>query len=334
MNDKRIKTKFVFVGILGFLMLQSCKKNQNSEVSATTKMSGAQLDLTSYDDATTKEYENMKKEVDAKWKAYPYSHFEDISKEKHLDTVYKTIPTKKPLSWEETVAMVIYTRSPYVQINDDLRNKASQTLPQLDDTIKTIASGINKLKTKPCITYRGIWNTPAAKTFLDQAVKAKKMTELAFMSSTPVLSEAKSYAMKGGNILRIRSSQCRDITWLRKGESNTKEVVFPPGSEFLVIRYSAKKWAFGYNNIDLIHLVPGTPQYNAASTKRLISITSVLGRFGLYPPKAKGVTALTDLSNIDTLANSGTDDDWDNETLKAIGTDPTPEEMQMLEGEL
>ncbi len=127
---------------------------------------------------------------------------------------------------DEAIALRLYSSSAYSALNNSLRAKDPSALPQYANTIKAASSGLAHIPEEPCTVTRGVQDLS---DIAIQVLKNGQRYKEAGFTSTSYDGED-----FGGKIrFTIKSDQCRKIDWLAD-VSSEKEVLFPPGSEFIV----------------------------------------------------------------------------------------------------
>ncbi|MBC7658495.1 MAG: hypothetical protein H7249_02175 [Chitinophagaceae bacterium] len=248
---------------LSFLLLMlgiGCKPQGAGSTLQTDTSTGylTKVDLTTYTGANAAVYAGMKKEMDK----FHYS-YDTVA----LGLAKKTM--KGSLTKEEAVALRLYTSSAYSAINTRLRSNRVSQIKDIVNIIKAAASGLNKIPSESCVARRGL-DLPAA--IVEKIIKVKRFEELAFMSTTKENSVPAGF--KNNLTFVITSKNCHDISFLSE-HANEKEVLFPPGSDFIVTKSFIKKvggkWA---GTINLNHVVQ--PGFKAITSGTKINVVPVL----------------------------------------------------------
>ena len=218
--------------ILGILLLSlqfslvSCKQSAGSDsaLQGTTAIGSQKVDLTTFKTTDKKLVEGMKKEMLAN--GFKYAELEaGISK----------VKIKGGITKDEAIALRLYTSAAYSKINTTLRSKQGSSISKLGNIVKVTSAGLNKLPSKSCTVRRGL-DLPTP--IVDKILKFKRFEEEAFMSTTTASSIPPAFQKNITFV--IKSSKCSDISWLSEYPTE-KEVLFPPGSEFTVVKSDLKK---------------------------------------------------------------------------------------------
>lgn len=203
--------------ITGFVLaIGACKplKESSALTEVTPFGNGEILDLTTYDDADEGVFQEMRQEMEDQ--GFNYAG---------LKSSLQDIDLPGSIRLDEAIALRLYTASAYSPINTALRTRSPSKLPKLSAIVKAAASGLNRLPAVSCTAKRG---TGLPGDVVETLKQKKRFKERAFMSS--------SYGAQGfsGNFqMVIKSNRCRKIDWLSQYPGE-KEVLFPPGSEFIV----------------------------------------------------------------------------------------------------
>ncbi len=214
---------------------------------AASNSAGGKTDFTTYKKADAKVFAGMKKEM---------------TKNKfNYDAMAKALAKTKlqgGMTKDEAIALRLYTSSAYSKVNTALRTKKASSLSIYANIVKAAASGLNKIPAKACTTKRGL-DLPTA--IVDKIIKAKRFEEQGFMSTSPTVPAA----FQKNITFIIKSKACHDISSISEFPKD-KEILFPPGSNFIVTKSLLKKkgssWA---GNLELEH-VPGGTKFKAITS--------------------------------------------------------------------
>ena len=233
---------------LTILTCVSCRStyNESHDKASTNLYSNSMpIDLTKYE-ATDEELAMVKMEFPLTYKTMK----NDLIKVKMIGKV----------KLDEAIALRLYSASAYSALNNSLRAKDPSALPQYANTIKAASSGLAHIPEEPCTVTRGVQDLS---DIAIQTLKNKQRYKEAGFTSTSYDGED-----FGGKIrFTIKSDHCRKIDWLAD-TSSEKEVLFPPGSEFIVDKVhfvetveSGKKVTEG--SVELTHTLEADPSGDA-----------------------------------------------------------------------
>lgn len=242
---------------------------ETSDVSSTTQVGSKTVDLTTYKAANAAVYAGMKKEMKANGFNYD-----------SLATSLKSIKLKGSVSKEEGVALRLYTSAAYSKINTMLRTKKGAQIASIANIVLATSSGLNKLPAKTCTVRRGL-DLPAA--IVEKIKKIKRFEEDAFMSTTSATSIPAAFQKNITFV--IKSTKCRDISFLSEYPGE-KEILFPPGSEFIVTKDAVKKKGSVYaGTFNLTHVASsaGFKEVKSGSKQNIVTIVTGADKND-YPP--------------------------------------------------
>jgi hypothetical protein len=253
----------------------SCKKSDSSDLMATTTLGGKAIDLTTFTAATPTNYAGFKKET----KPDKYTAaVNDIKK--------KAIKPKGKMTQDELIAVNYYTGADYVTINGKLRGTDADSLNSIQNLVKTTASGVNKVPATSCIAYRGVKSNAALDKIYTTAKKVGRIEDGAFFSTSATKSVALNFlAGAKGYLLTIKSSRCHNIKFASQFP-NENEVLFAPGSEFIV---NPKTTTVGkYEVINMTHVTTKTGFKKILSGAKQNIVLIITGKYGNFPAHKKG----------------------------------------------
>lgn len=243
-----MKKKFLLSGMVFALLANSCRSRHSSDVKALTNLNQGEelLDLTNYKILDPKLADRMGAALD-KETGYKTSELESTLRAL-LNAKTEAVNFPREIYYPEFVAIHLYTRSTYSQVNRDLRalpqapltakagqiveQDASKTIAKMPSVVQLIASGINKMPRHACTANRGTdLPSKVAKRIEDE----RYYTEKAFVSTSDG-----DKGFNGTHKYVINSESCPKSISGISDFPNEKEVLFPPGSEFEVTRMQKK----------------------------------------------------------------------------------------------
>ena len=188
----------------------------------TMEALGESLDMTgSY--AGYKSDEAAQADFKAKFGDERYAEYEAM-----VQAAQQLHPELKAIPMEDLVALRGYTSNDYDFINKALRSGNPAELAQVENYIKTAASGLNEMPTYEGTVYRGTKLPP------DAAAKyqaGETVTEAAFTSSAA----SNKAAFDGDTLFVINSKTGHDVSMLSV-YGHEQEVLFSPGTSFKVLK--------------------------------------------------------------------------------------------------
>lgn len=225
----RISIRVNLLGVSVFAALLGCKAVTSNVQEVTQFNQGAADDLTTFkitSEADKKLLDQFVKDMDSVAGLQYNSNWLDPAK---VPPKVQNLLTEKKLDMRELAAVNVYTSNFYTKINHPLRTKDPVALKKFEAIIKVAASGLNKIPAISCRAKRGT-NLPL--DVIETITPSKKFVESAFMSTTV------GTPFSGSVEFTVTSDNCKDVSWLSQ-YPNEREVLFPPGSEFVVTKKTA-----------------------------------------------------------------------------------------------
>jgi hypothetical protein len=155
-----------------------------------------------------------------------------IKGKKYDLTTYSSLPTH--VTNEEAAAAFFYTKEGYKVMNKALRERNSSNINRHAKKILDLSSLINKSRNGKCTFYRFLDNNPA---LLNQMkTKGQVFIERGFFSTTLDKNpDDDGHFSNKEYIITGTSSRCANIADFSFFEGEN-EVLFPPGSKFVVTK--------------------------------------------------------------------------------------------------
>ncbi|TWW12249.1 hypothetical protein E3A20_02480 [Planctomyces bekefii] len=240
-----IDRSFIVSGVmlaLVSLSLEGCKahSDRSSESSVKTSdvvLNGEAISLDNYV-ATAADFAEMHFEIQEMLRFDPGQDNYDYLLRRLTQTSPKVrVKPGSRLETDEKLALILWTiefvpnalePSPYTAINRALRNASATGDEAIDGTARVLASALNKIQGQVCGATRGVASLPASYLQLAKGEIFKDSGFVAFgMGGAPPApyDELPIY-------ITVHSAECKNIAGFSK--FNEEEVLFPPGTDFLV----------------------------------------------------------------------------------------------------